>query len=85
MQSLEFYFSIHQIDEEHKISFAQLKLEGHALTWWEIQKEELRLEGDMLVTKWEDLETLIKSQLYPIVYVEVLKYCNFKGYSKCIL
>ena len=41
--------------------------------------------GDMLVTKWEDFETLIKSHFYPIVYVEVLKYCNFKGYSKCIL
>ena len=57
MQSLEFYFSIHKIDEEHKISFAQLKLEGHALTWWESHMEALRLEGDRLVTKWEDFKT----------------------------
>jgi hypothetical protein len=32
--------------------------------------ETLRLEGDLLVTRWEDFKTLIKSQLYPIGYVE---------------
>jgi hypothetical protein len=32
LQQLEFYFSVHHIDEEKKISFARLKLEGHALT-----------------------------------------------------
>jgi hypothetical protein len=70
LQQLEFYFSIHHIDEEKKISFSRLKLEGHALTWWEIHMETLRLEGDPLVTKWEDFKTLIKSQFYPIGYVE---------------
>jgi hypothetical protein len=58
------------IDEEKKISFSRLKLEGHALTWWESHMETLRLEGDPLVTKWEDFKTLIKSQFYPIGYVE---------------
>jgi hypothetical protein len=32
--------------------------------------ETLRLEGDSLITMWEDLETLIKFQFYPIGYVE---------------
>jgi hypothetical protein len=32
LQQLEFYFSVHLIDEEKNISFARLKLEGHALT-----------------------------------------------------
>jgi hypothetical protein len=31
-QQLEFYFSVHHIDGEHNISFARLKLQGHALT-----------------------------------------------------
>jgi hypothetical protein len=31
--------------------------------------ETLRLEGDP-VTRWEDFKTLIKSQFYPIGYVE---------------
>jgi hypothetical protein len=70
LQQLEVYFSIHHIDEEQKISFARLKLEGHALTWWEIHMETLRLEGDPPVTRWEDFKTLIKSQFYPIGYVE---------------
>jgi hypothetical protein len=32
--------------------------------------ETLSLEGDPLVTKWEDFKTLIKCQFYPIGYVE---------------
>ena len=32
--------------------------------------ETLRLEGEPPVTKWEDFKTLIKSQFYPIVYME---------------
>jgi hypothetical protein len=63
-------FSLHHIDEEKKILFARLKLEGHALTWWESHTETLRLEGDPPVTRWEDFKTLINSQFYPIGYVE---------------
>ena len=59
LQQLEVYFSIHQIDKEQKISFARLKLEGHTLTWWERHTKALRLEGDLLVTKWEEFKTLI--------------------------
>jgi hypothetical protein len=40
LQQLEVYFSVHNIDEEQKISFSRLKLEGHALTWWEITHED---------------------------------------------
>jgi hypothetical protein len=36
LQQLQVYFSIHHIDEEREIKFSRLKLEGHALTWWEI-------------------------------------------------
>jgi hypothetical protein len=70
LQQLEFYFSVHNIDEEMKISFSLLKLEVHASTLWESHTKTLRLEGDPPVTKWEDLKTLIKSQFYPIGYVE---------------
>jgi hypothetical protein len=34
LQQIEVYFSFHHIDEKQKISFARLKLECHALTWW---------------------------------------------------
>jgi hypothetical protein len=70
LQQLEFYFIIHHINEEQKISFTRLKLDGHALTWWEIHTGTLRLEGDLPITRWEDFKALIKSQFYPIRYVE---------------
>ena len=32
LQQLEVYFNVHHIDQEQKISFSGLMLEGHALT-----------------------------------------------------
>jgi hypothetical protein len=32
LQQLGFYFNVHLVDEEQKISFTRLKLEGRALT-----------------------------------------------------
>jgi len=32
LQQVEVYFSVHNIDEEQRILFSRLKLEGHALT-----------------------------------------------------
>jgi hypothetical protein len=51
LQKLD-YFIVQNIDEEKKILFSQLKLEGHASTWWEIHTKKIRLEGDMPETKW---------------------------------
>jgi hypothetical protein len=64
------FFNVHHIDEGKNISFAILKLEGHALTWWEIQLEKNRLAGDLPVTRWEEFKILMKSQFHPIGYVE---------------
>jgi hypothetical protein len=70
LKQLEVYFSVHHIDEEKKILFARLKLESDALAWWEIHMKTLRLEGDPLVTRWEDFKTIIMSQFHNIRYVE---------------
>jgi len=70
LQQLEVYFSVDHIYEGKKISFSRLKLEGHALTWWERHNETIRLEGDLLVTRWEEFKILIKAHFYPIGYVE---------------
>jgi hypothetical protein len=70
LQHIKVYFNVHHIDEGKNISFDRLKLEGHYLTLWEIHTEKHRLEADPTVIRWEDLKTIIKSQLYPIKYVE---------------
>jgi hypothetical protein len=69
LQQLEVYFSVQNIDKEYKIPFSRLKLEGHALSWWEIHMETLKLEVDPLITKWGVFKTLIKSQFYHVGYV----------------
>jgi hypothetical protein len=61
LQQLEFYFSVHHIDEGKNISFSRLNLQGHALTWWERHMKKIKLYGDPKVTRWEDFKTLIKS------------------------
>jgi hypothetical protein len=70
LQIWKFIFNVHPIDEGENITFSRLKLESHALSWWEIHIETLRLEGDPIVTRWDIFKTLIKSQFYPIGYVE---------------
>jgi hypothetical protein len=57
LQQLYFYISFHNIKQEKNIPFSQLKLEGQALTWWEIYIETLRLEGDPPITMWEAFKT----------------------------
>jgi hypothetical protein len=32
---MEVYFITHEVTRKQKIAFARLKIEGHALTWWE--------------------------------------------------
>jgi hypothetical protein len=86
LQQLEFYFSVQHIEEAQNIYFAIMKLEGHSLTWWEIDTKTLKLEGDPLVTKWEDFKILSNSQLYPIGYVEdqwIRWNCFRKRRAKC--
>jgi hypothetical protein len=70
LQQLDVYFSNHHIDKEQKISLSKLKLEVHALTWWESHMDSLRLDTNPPVTKREDFKTHTKSQFYPIGYVE---------------
>jgi len=43
LQKLEFYSIFHHIDEEQRISFVRLNLDGRNLTWWKIHTERLRL------------------------------------------
>jgi hypothetical protein len=57
LQYLDFVFNIHHIYKEQKILFSIMKLEGHDLTWWEIHRETLRLEGDPQVTRWDNFKT----------------------------
>jgi hypothetical protein len=33
LHQLEVYLSVHNKDDDHKISFSRLKLEDHELTW----------------------------------------------------
>jgi hypothetical protein len=35
LQKMEVYFNMHEVTGKKKIYFSRLKLEGHALTWWE--------------------------------------------------
>ncbi|KAH9320861.1 hypothetical protein KI387_015500 [Taxus chinensis] len=35
LKQLEVYFSVHNVTEAQRITFARLKIEGHALVWWE--------------------------------------------------
>lgn len=69
LKSLEVYFSTKGFSKEQRVSFARLRLDGHALIWWEAYTSGL----DAPVTTWKQFTTAIQNQLYPIGYKERLR------------
>jgi hypothetical protein len=61
---------VHEVTTKHNISFARLKLEVHALTWWESDAVSRALGNEPPVTEWEVFKDMIKSHFYPIGYEE---------------
>jgi hypothetical protein len=57
LQYLEVYFSVHEVSEAQRISFSHLKLEGHALTWWESDVIARRLGNEPPMKNWKCLRT----------------------------
>jgi hypothetical protein len=55
---------VHKVTGKKNIAFAWLKLEGHALAWWESDAVGRALENDPPITDWEVFKGMIKSQLY---------------------
>jgi hypothetical protein len=57
---MEVYFNM-QVTRKLKICFSQLKLEGHALTWWESDAVSRELGNAPLMTDWKVFKNMIKS------------------------
>jgi hypothetical protein len=79
LQQIEVYFNVHKITRKQNIYFVQLKLEGHALTWWESDAVRKALGNEPPLIDWELFKDMMKSQFYPIGYEEqqqiVWHYC----------
>jgi hypothetical protein len=65
---MEVYFNMHEVTRKQNISFARLKLECHALTWWESDVVNRELGNKPPMIDREVFKNMIKSQLYPIGY-----------------
>lgn len=52
LQQMEVYFNIHEVAGKQRIAFEKLKLEGHALAWWESDAACRALENEPPVTDW---------------------------------
>lgn len=73
LKTLEVYFSTKAYTELHKVSFARLKLGGHALTWWEAHTSGLSTNNEPPVSSWIQFSTALRNQFYPIGHRERLK------------
>jgi hypothetical protein len=61
LQWMQVYFNVHEVTKKQKIVFSWLKLEGHALTWWESDAVNRELGNEPLVIDWEVFKKMIKS------------------------
>ena len=66
---MEVYFQIHGVANDiDKISFARLKMSGHALVWWESYVETYRDEQFSKISFWNVFKNLLRDQFYPLGY-----------------
>jgi len=70
LQWMEVYFNMHEVIGKQKIYFFQLKLEDHALAWWESDAVSRELGNEIPLIDWEVFKGMIKSHFYPIGYEE---------------
>ena len=61
---------MHKVIGKKNVVFSWLKIEGHALRWWESDAVSKALGNEPPMTNWEVFKDMIKYQLYPIVYEE---------------
>jgi hypothetical protein len=67
---MEVCFNVHEVNGRQNIDFARLKLECHALIWWESDAVSRELGNKSPVIDLEVFKDIIKSQFYPIGYEE---------------
>jgi hypothetical protein len=69
IQWVEVYCHVQQINEEEvKVQWASLRLEGVALVWWE-RKLRDRSKCGNLISSWLEFKLEIRKQFYPLVYL----------------
>nr|CAD1816987.1 unnamed protein product [Ananas comosus var. bracteatus] len=66
LDQLETYFDLYNYSNAEKVTFAKLKLVGHALTWW---KATLQTTANEECT-WSQFKRLIRREFYPMGYEE---------------
>ncbi|XP_026399975.1 uncharacterized protein LOC113295860 [Papaver somniferum] len=66
LDKLETYFTVHQLVESQKISFASLKLSNHASTWWKAYKKRYVTEN----MTWHQFKNLMRKHFYPVGYLD---------------
>ena len=66
---MEIYLQIHSVvNDADKISFARLKMSGHALVWWESYVENFRDEHLSELSSSNIFKDLLKDQFYLLGY-----------------
>ena len=62
LDRLESYFSLYGFNDLQKITFVRVKMESHALVWWNAYVQAHGLHG----TTWDRFKELIRKQFYPV-------------------
>jgi hypothetical protein len=69
IRQVEVYRRVQHIDEEEvKVQFDSLRLEGTALIWWERKLQE-KLKCGNLLSSWSEFKSVIRKQFYPLCYL----------------
>jgi hypothetical protein len=64
LDRLESYFSLYGFNDLQKITFVRVKMESHALVWWNAYVQAHGMHG----TTWDRFKELVRRQFYPVGY-----------------
>jgi len=80
-KQMEAYFWVQKIEsDEEKIEIATLKLEGHALVWWEAYLDSNTSFEEVPMIRWSAFKELLRDQFYPLGHhqKQTMEWFDFK-------
>ena len=68
INALSKYFDFEEIEEKNKVIYADTRLKGHAVIWWDELQIHLERRGKKKINSWDKMLYKIKSQFIPKDY-----------------
>lgn len=68
VHNVEVYFKWHEVATRHRLQFAEAKLKGTTLMWWQQYKESYARENLGIILTWDEMKATMNKRFKPQDY-----------------